>query len=389
MKRVLISTGFKEYGYTNLANVLASFDDIEVVLFSGLILPKSLVSSRFFVLIKKIPFFRSMNFRFVDHERIRSVSNALLEIVNWVASKYNFTKVEKWSRYRYKINLSNCIDKGCDFLILRPGFCPIDHNYTRTYVLLGIPYPEFIIEEFSKIGRYSGAFSNEYWLEIKEDLIKAENIIVNSRFIEKTFPIEMRNKNFLLLFNPIQSKILTRGEVIRVPESICFVGEIGYRKGFDRIIEVFEKFCIENITFHIIGAVSEEMRKDFEEFLRVHGRKNNFIYLKSSDKLGLSEIYRRSDFFLFPTRAEGSSRALIEAMIEGCIPITSEYCGVELTNGINSVVYTSWNENFVLDSFYKTRNSRTRLREEAERIGEVYSTSTYLDQVRKISESFV
>lgn len=389
MKRVLISTGYKEYGYTNLAHVLASFTDIQVVLFTGFILPKALVKSKTFLFLKKNTFLKSMNFRAVQDDDIQCFSNSLLEIINWFSLKYGLKKLENWTRWRYKWKLNILLDKGFDYVVLRPGFCPKGSIQSNAYLLLSIAYPDFIVNELKDFGQSSAAFTSEYWQEIKDDLIECSNIIINSRHIAETFPLELRNKNFLLLYNPVDVRVHQLNHDRRKRDSFCFVGEIGYRKGFDRIIEVFNNFGCENLTFHIVGAVSSDIHRDFFEFLQLHGGKNNLIYLPSCEKGELVNIYRESEFFLFPTRAEGSSRAVIEAMIEGCIPITTRFCGVELSDGENAIIYDRWDGDFISDSLDKTLRDHDSLRSKVGEIELVYSRETYNKQIREIADGFV
>lgn len=389
MKKVLVSTGFKEYGYTHLAEALSKIIGLEVVLFSGLVLTKGMHKSRAFNLIRELPIIKSMNFRSIEKKKVKVNSNSLIEIINWFAIKYNIRLLDDLTRKSYRKKLSRFLKKDSyDILILRPGFFPDKILPQKTYTLLSIAHPDFIIIELEKQNIDTSPFKTSLWLDTIDDLRKTKNIIVNSNFISQTFPKDLIEKRFFEIYNPIDYSSSNLDSIKRTPRSFCFVGEVGHRKGFDRIIRVFDQFHLKNINLTIVGNLSVELKYEFFQFIKNHERNNKIVYIPSASKNELSKIYSSNEFFIFPTRAEGSSRAVIEAMIEGCIPLTSVNCGVEVLNGLNAVVVEDWENNFIYNCLNATCYDFSLIRKNAMSIKKLYSKENYHLQIRNLAASF-
>lgn len=103
----------------------------------------------------------------------------------------------------------------------------------------------------------------------------------------------------------------------------------GYGKGhlvlMEALVEVLKKMNNVSVTFVGDGV----LRKEFEKFAEIHGIADHVLFtgrLSSGD--AVRKEMRAADLFVFPTRAEGLPRVLLEAMAEGLPVIASPVCGI-------------------------------------------------------------
>ena len=97
-------------------------------------------------------------------------------------------------------------------------------------------------------------------------------------------------------------------------KKILYVGHVERAKGIEIISEVAKK--LEHITFYAVGAIREDISEiDIPDNLKLVGR------LEYED---LKRYYEAADLFLFPSKSEGFSLSLLEAMGMGLPIIASD-----------------------------------------------------------------
>lgn len=125
-----------------------------------------------------------------------------------------------------------------------------------------------------------------------------------------------------------KGKVLAQGNPLRfvrsensVPpkeKSLLFAGTICYRKGIDRLLDIWEILSPEfpDWNFYIVGEGPEL------EWARtqVNLRKISQIHLTGA-KSDMAPVYQKSSFLLMASDFEGWGMVLTEAMQWGCLPI--------------------------------------------------------------------
>lgn len=392
--RVLISTGFKEYGYTELAVQLSKHTGISLTLFTGLLLDSNLTRTNIYKFFKKKRPFASMNIRNLEINEVISLkSNCFLEIFSWFGTIAKSGLIIDYTRRIYIQRLTKFItNSDFDILILRPGYFPSVQFRIKTYALLGIPHPDYIVNKLPISTSDKNEYHSGVWLSIREDLVLADCIIVNSDFIKTSFPDEILNTPTYLLNNPINFDDIGEFFPEPVKKTILFVGEIGRRKGFDIVIQTMNLLFDYGFSLTCFGNVEQTFEKEFWEWYNSKKISNCIIYNKSISHKELLAIYPQHEYFLFPTRAEGCSRAVQEAMLNGLIVLTTRASGVEVLDGENGILIDEiLGTPFLIHERINLLSSdlKLKIRSSArESIIENYSNLKYLDQIDEIVQSF-
>lgn len=137
--------------------------------------------------------------------------------------------------------------------------------------------------------------------------------VLNSKdkdFLETEFSVES-----IPVANFVDEKTIVRSKDIgEKVNKIVFVGRVSKAKGCDVIVDLAKSF--PDISFELIGEVSDE-------FLLVEKAPNISLW----GKLSHDDVLRHmdeADIFLFPSRTEGFSLALSEAMARGLPVIAAD-----------------------------------------------------------------
>jgi glycosyltransferase involved in cell wall biosynthesis len=114
-------------------------------------------------------------------------------------------------------------------------------------------------------------------------------------------------------------------EELKLPQenlNIVSVGTLKPRKGFEEILEAFEKTYqnFKNISLLIVG--NGDQKTKYLDQIKKYSSKNNIIFLGKRDDV--KEILRLSDIFVLGTYSEGMSNAILEAMASKLAIITTD-----------------------------------------------------------------
>ncbi|MFH1838411.1 MAG: glycogen/starch synthase [Candidatus Kuenenbacteria bacterium] len=139
---------------------------------------------------------------------------------------------------------------------------------------------------------------------------------------EELLKNKQENKNYLqkICNLKIDSKIPLIGIISRLAE----------QKGFDLIIEIFDKLMEQNLQFVLLGAGDLKIEKTLIELSSKYSNKFS-CNLKFDAKLA-NQIYAGSDMFLMPSHFEPCGLGQLIAMKYGTVPI------VRATGGLKDTV---------------------------------------------------
>ena len=120
--------------------------------------------------------------------------------------------------------------------------------------------------------------------------------------------------------------------------TIIAVGQFILRKGFDLLLDAWNRIDKENAQLIIIGGGPN--RTAYESFIS-NNSLNNVILLDYVEKEKINLYYRASDIFVLPTREDVWGLVINEAMAQGLPVLTTNMCnaGTQLIeNGQNGYV---------------------------------------------------
>jgi len=158
----------------------------------------------------------------------------------------------------------------------------------------------------------------------------------------------------------------------------CFLGTLGYRKGFDMVAQAFSELVGNNPNWHlwVIGPSTRAENQnldpqevsEYTELLQYV--KANVTYIgRVNDRKRLAHLVGSADVFVFPSRREGFGLAPVEAMSAGVPVIVSRIPGVTDVANIEGVT-----------GYYIASGNTEQLKSIMMRLGKNYSLRKEMGQ---------
>lgn len=135
---------------------------------------------------------------------------------------------------------------------------------------------------------------------------------------------------------------------------ILFVGDLSKRKGCEILIKIIEK-SPDYFEFTIAGDGPLKLA-----IQSVTKTKSNSLYKGFVKKNELERIYERNDVLMLPSRAEGMSLAVLEALSHGLIIVNSKETSLDLKKEIEFSLKTNTPEGYldVLNKIFHLKQSK-------------------------------
>lgn len=103
---------------------------------------------------------------------------------------------------------------------------------------------------------------------------------------------------------------------------ILFVGYFSQSKGPDRVLEVINKLKYHFKDIKSVFLGNGPLFDEIKSKIKQYNLENNVKLVGYSYKT--EEYYRKSKLLLMPSKSEGLSTSMLEAMSSGCVPIVSD-----------------------------------------------------------------
>lgn len=172
--------------------------------------------------------------------------------------------------------------------------------------------------------------SSRFWGIVLADCAAADLILVNSHFVRETmieqgFALEKIRVAYLGVDEFFHAAKRHHREVRDTPVRALFAGHFEPRKGSHVLLAAVRELGASGIAveLHVAGQVHdgpvEAARAGVEDKVRFHGLLG---------REALRELMASCDVFVFPTLAEGCSKAAMEALGAGLPVITTRACGL-------------------------------------------------------------
>ena len=171
----------------------------------------------------------------------------------------------------------------------------------------------------------------------------------------------------------------------RTPFRVCFVGRVEIAKGLPYLLEAWRKLNLRNAELVLVGEVAKEMRPFFDASALPGLRLMGLLPARE-----VSEWYRRSHLFVFPSVNEGLARSIMEAMASGLPVIATDLSGGDdcITTGVEGAVIPARNAEALAESIswhYENAEASMAMGDAARaRIEREFTTGQYVDRVMEM-----
>ncbi|HTZ57602.1 MAG TPA: glycosyltransferase family 4 protein [Acidobacteriaceae bacterium] len=210
-----------------------------------------------------------------------------------------------------------------------------------------IAHPAFLHsalrDEFARFGLPAGYDPRaDLWKLVLRDCADADLLLVNSEFVKRTFVEQGYPEcKVRVAYLGVREEFfdLKRDYRIDGPVHILFTGNFDVRKGVRILLEAIRS-CRRSgldVRLQLMGNL------DNGAGCLETGDKEFFTHTAFAPLEQVAAAFAASDLFVFPTFAEGSSRAGMEAAAAGLPIITTKNCGLPLEHG-KSVIYVPVND---------------------------------------------
>lgn len=143
---------------------------------------------------------------------------------------------------------------------------------------------------------------------------------------------------------------------------LIYVGNISYRKGSHRLLEVVSK--LEGVELYLAGTFDEKssLYCNYKDFAHIH-----FLGFVTRDRL--NKLYNNCDIFVLPSLCEGMAMVGLEAMATGLPLVCTFNTGVNdvVENGVNGFVYHADNNAELREKIVWFKNNLEKIPEMAKK----------------------
>jgi glycosyltransferase involved in cell wall biosynthesis len=224
-----------------------------------------------------------------------------------------------------------------------------------------------------------------------EDLNRSDAVVVSSPFVKETF---MRAgwspERVHVAHTAIDENFFHYGEVPRrsVPSGplpLLFASVLSRRKGAETLIEALE-LVGSRIDWDLVvaGQVGPDVAAKHRRFLA--GPRVEVLGNLARPEFKAQLIAR--GVFVFPTNAEGSARAVWEALACGCYVITTPNAGSIVEDGVHGALVPPGDAEALAEAILAADSDRNRIAQignrNAELIASSYRQSAYGDALTRI-----
>jgi glycosyltransferase involved in cell wall biosynthesis len=120
---------------------------------------------------------------------------------------------------------------------------------------------------------------------------------------------------------------------------VLFVGRLTYQKGLDVLVEALHGMAA-HVRPHVTLAGDGNARTHLERKVKGFGLEDDIRFAGWRDRHEIPDLYKKTDIFVLPSRHEGMSNALLEAMSAGLPVIATDIAGSEelVSHGENGLL---------------------------------------------------
>jgi glycosyltransferase involved in cell wall biosynthesis len=176
---------------------------------------------------------------------------------------------------------------------------------------------------------------------ILADIDSADAVLVNSDFVRRTFlALGWPDERVHVVYLGVDDNFVGGDSVgpRQVPEGrlkLLFAGRLEQRKGADVLVEALTSLGgTVDWELLVAGPVAEDVQSAHRPFLN----DERVVLLGTLSRQELRHVMLATPVFVFPSYAEGSARAVFEALACGCYVITTPNSGTIVEDGVHGAL---------------------------------------------------
>jgi glycosyltransferase involved in cell wall biosynthesis len=175
------------------------------------------------------------------------------------------------------------------------------------------------------------------------DIDRSDAVVVNSEFVKETFVRAGWSPDRVhVVYLGVDDNFRPEEPAKRLPETgtrlrLLFAGRLETRKGAEVLVEALRQLRDVDWELSVAGPVEPEVEAAYPQFL-ADDRVKLLGTLRRSE---LMELMSAVPVFVFPSFAEGSARAVFEALACGCYVITTPNSGTIVEDGVHGALIPS------------------------------------------------
>lgn len=264
--------------------------------------------------IGKIILIKTPNFYFLGEKR---------NLIKKVIYNYKLKSFIKKNGYMYDIIHVHGDSGGCK-IFRKFNTVATFHGFTASNPLYKNIFKRFFLYLFSaryefnnlKYSKKITSVSKKVAEQIQNYTNKKINVVYNG--------IDLKKFNSFIYKTSMKKKLKFKKDNVY----ILFVGTQAWRKGLDIALEAMNLLKNNRLRLNIIGLKTNKLNNNFVTF---HGLLNEKQIIR---------YYKASDIFIMPSRYEGFSIAVLEAMASGLPVIASNNIGLDeiIKNNFNGIL---------------------------------------------------
>jgi glycosyltransferase involved in cell wall biosynthesis len=172
------------------------------------------------------------------------------------------------------------------------------------------------------------------------DINRSDAVLVNSDFVKETFlRVGWSPDRVHVVYLGVDDNFRPKELVKRVPEDrgrlqLLFAGRLETRKGAEVLVEALRGLHDLHWELLVAGPVEAEIDAAYGDFLA----DDRIKLLGTLRRPDLMELMTSVPVFIFPSFAEGSARAVFEALACGCYVITTPNSGTIVEDGVHGAL---------------------------------------------------
>lgn len=240
---------------------------------------------------------------------------------------------------------------------------------TEEYRRFGLNPPIFFLKDDVNIRRKQQEIEESDFLLVPTEKI-SQDFILHGKSPQQVF-VTPYGFNAKLFFPKDKEEDIFR---------ILFIGIIGFRKGVYYLLEAFKQLRLKHAELLLIGSIEE----DFKPILAKYD--GFFRYIQSLPHDKLSDIYRSSSVFVFPSLAEGSAYVTYEAMASGLPIIASDHAGAVTRSGVDGFIVPIRDINALKEkilALYENKDLRWKMGKNAAEYVKQFTWSNYREKIKE------
>ena len=217
----------------------------------------------------------------------------------------------------------------------------VDHSIAHPFAMKTL-----LEKEYAKFGlSFDLDPESRFWSMVMKDCTDADYVLVNSDFVKQTFlscgfPEEKIKVAYLGVREDFIGIKQDWAIDLSKPVHLLFLGSFQLRKGAHLLIEAIQ---LLNEKGHRVVLDVLSGADDLKVLKEEYNIPANIVFHAAVLHDQVRDHLSKSDLFVFPTFAEGSSRAAMEAMAAGLPVITTRNCGVPIIDKESGILIPEGN----------------------------------------------